>query len=153
MLGGVVMVVVAYFWGAPALVTPPPSRAVHHAVAAAPRRRGLRPERHGLGLRCCLRAVPRLVRGAAAGRGRRLDFDRCDDGVQGIIVFILVTIASDIGGYVAGVLFGRHPMAPVISPKKSWEGFAGSVVFCVGRGVGWSCGCSTATGGSASPSA
>ncbi len=34
--------------------------------------------------------------------------------------------ASDIGGYIAGVLFGKHPMAPVISPKKSWEGFAGS---------------------------
>ena len=42
-------------------------------------------------------------------------------------------------------------MAPVISPKKSWEGFAGSVVFCVG--AGWRAGgatCSTATGGSAS---
>ena len=36
---------------------------------------------------------------------------------------------SDIGGYVAGVLFGRHPMAPTISPKKSWEGFAGSALF------------------------
>src|SRR5262249_13992023 len=34
-----------------------------------------------------------------------------------------------------GVLFGRHPMAPVISPKKSWEGFAGSAVFCVAVGV------------------
>jgi len=33
------------------------------------------------------------------------------------------------------VLFGKHPMAPVISPKKSWEGFAGSLVFCVGAGV------------------
>ena len=43
----------------------------------------------------------------------------------------MVTIASDIGGYVAGVLFGKHPMAPVISPKKSWEGFAGSAVTCV----------------------
>ena len=57
-----------------------------------------------------------------------------DDGVQGIITFIAVTIASDIGGYVAGVLFGKHPMAPVISPKKSWEGFAGSVVFCLVAG-------------------
>src|SRR5207342_1598192 len=56
-------------------------------------------------------------------------------GVQGIITFVLVTIASDIGGYIAGVLFGKHPMAPVISPKKSWEGFAGSVVFCVAVGV------------------
>ena len=33
------------------------------------------------------------------------------------------------------MLFGKHPMAPVISPKKSWEGFAGSVVFCVAVGV------------------
>ena len=40
-----------------------------------------------------------------------------------------VTVLSDIGGYVAGVLFGRHPMAPTISPKKSWEGFAGSALF------------------------
>ena len=57
-----------------------------------------------------------------------------DRGVQGIITFILVTIASDIGGYVAGVLFGKHPMAPVISPKKSWEGFAGSAVSCIAAG-------------------
>jgi phosphatidate cytidylyltransferase len=42
-----------------------------------------------------------------------------------------VTIASDIGGYAAGVLFGKHPMAPVISPKKSWEGFAGSTLACI----------------------
>ncbi|MGH3306511.1 MAG: phosphatidate cytidylyltransferase, partial [Nocardioides sp.] len=68
--------------------------------------------------------------------GGTSDFDRWDDGVRGIIVFILVTIASDIGGYFAGVLFGRHPMAPVISPKKSWEGFAGSIVFCVAAGYG-----------------
>ena len=46
-------------------------------------------------------------------------------------MFIAVTAASDIGGYAAGVLFGKHPMAPVISPKKSWEGFAGSAVACV----------------------
>jgi phosphatidate cytidylyltransferase len=57
--------------------------------------------------------------------------ERGRDGVTGVITFIVVTIASDIGGYAAGVLFGRHPMAPVISPKKSWEGFAGSVLACV----------------------
>jgi phosphatidate cytidylyltransferase len=57
-----------------------------------------------------------------------------NDGVAGIITFILVTIASDIGGYAAGVLFGKHPMAPVISPKKSWEGFAGSLLFTVAAG-------------------
>jgi phosphatidate cytidylyltransferase len=62
---------------------------------------------------------------------------RSDDGVWRVATFILVTIASDIGGYAAGVLFGRHPMAPVISPKKSWEGFAGSAVSCMV--VGWLC--------------
>jgi phosphatidate cytidylyltransferase len=60
---------------------------------------------------------------------------RADDGVWRVVTFILVTIASDIGGYVAGVRLGRHPMAPVISPKKSWEGFVGSAVSCMV--VGW----------------
>jgi phosphatidate cytidylyltransferase len=58
-----------------------------------------------------------------------------DDGPLRVVVFIVVTIASDIGGYVAGVLFGRHPMAPTVSPKKSWEGFAGSVTACLVAGV------------------
>ena len=52
------------------------------------------------------------------------------DGRQRIVVFILVTVFSDIGGYAVGVRLGRHPMAPTLSPKKSWEGFAGSVVTC-----------------------
>jgi phosphatidate cytidylyltransferase len=51
-----------------------------------------------------------------------------DNGPQRVVVFILLTISNDIGGYAAGVLFGKHPIAPQISPKKSWEGFAGSVV-------------------------
>ena len=50
------------------------------------------------------------------------------NGVQRVIVFILLTISNDIGGYASGVLFGKHPIAPQISPKKSWEGFAGSIV-------------------------
>ncbi|WP_446664026.1 phosphatidate cytidylyltransferase [Flexivirga sp. B27] len=54
-----------------------------------------------------------------------------DDGPQRIVVFILVTICSDIGGYIVGVIAGKHPMAPSVSPKKSWEGFAGSVTGCV----------------------
>ncbi|MGB7818022.1 MAG: phosphatidate cytidylyltransferase, partial [Ornithinibacter sp.] len=56
------------------------------------------------------------------------------DGRQRIIVFILVTVFSDIGGYAVGVRFGKHPMAPSLSPKKSWEGFAGSVVTCAAIG-------------------
>lgn len=52
------------------------------------------------------------------------------DGHLRVIFFILVTVFSDIGGYAIGVLFGKHPMAPSVSPKKSWEGFAGSVTTC-----------------------
>jgi phosphatidate cytidylyltransferase len=51
-----------------------------------------------------------------------------DNGAQRVVVFILLTVSNDIGGYAAGVLFGKHPIAPQISPKKSWEGFAGSVL-------------------------
>src|SRR5690606_30540618 len=49
------------------------------------------------------------------------------DGAGRIMTYILVTVASDTGGYAVGVLKGRTPMAPSLSPKKSWEGFAGSV--------------------------
>jgi phosphatidate cytidylyltransferase len=48
------------------------------------------------------------------------------DGLGRVLTFLLCGIASDVGGYAAGVLLGRHAMAPTISPKKSWEGFAGS---------------------------
>jgi phosphatidate cytidylyltransferase len=58
------------------------------------------------------------------------------DGARRVLAFVLVTVASDIGGYAAGVLTGRHPMAPSVSPKKSWEGFAGSAATCVAVGVG-----------------
>jgi CDP-diglyceride synthetase len=58
------------------------------------------------------------------------------NGPRRVVTFILVTVASDIGGYIAGVLAGKHPMAPTISPKKSWEGFAGSVFFCLLTGTG-----------------
>ena len=54
-----------------------------------------------------------------------------DDGAVRVLAFIATVVASDVGGYAAGVLFGKHPMAPTISPKKSWEGFAGSVTACM----------------------
>ncbi|MFE9189196.1 phosphatidate cytidylyltransferase [Micromonospora sp. NPDC007208] len=50
-----------------------------------------------------------------------------DDGPLRILATLIGVVLSDTGGYAAGVSFGRHPMAPSISPKKSWEGFAGSV--------------------------
>lgn len=51
-----------------------------------------------------------------------------DDGADRVVVFILAVVLSDTGGFAAGVTFGKHPMAPTVSPKKSWEGLAGSLV-------------------------
>ncbi|GGS61230.1 phosphatidate cytidylyltransferase [Actinokineospora fastidiosa] len=51
-----------------------------------------------------------------------------EDGAARVLCFMILVVSSDTGGYIAGVLFGKHPMSPTISPKKSWEGFAGSMV-------------------------
>ncbi len=42
--------------------------------------------------------------------------------------FMVVVWANDVFAYLVGVAFGRHKMAPKISPHKSWEGFAGGIV-------------------------
>lgn len=52
------------------------------------------------------------------------------EGPWPIVFFVLAIVANDTGGWLAGITFGKHPMAPKLSPKKSWEGFAGSVVLC-----------------------
>lgn len=57
------------------------------------------------------------------------------DGAWKVMALVLMTAATDLGGYIAGVLFGSHPMAPKISPKKSWEGFAGALLLQVITGV------------------
>jgi phosphatidate cytidylyltransferase len=60
------------------------------------------------------------------------------DGPRRVLTFVILAICSDIGGYFAGITLGRggrHPMAPVISPKKTWEGFAGSAVACLAAGA------------------
>jgi phosphatidate cytidylyltransferase len=51
------------------------------------------------------------------------------------LAFLITIISIDTGAYASGLLLGRHPMAPRISPKKTWEGFAGSVVVAVIAGV------------------
>jgi len=50
------------------------------------------------------------------------------DGWARVLCMLLGVVFSDIGGYATGVLFGKHTMVPAISPKKSWEGFTGSLV-------------------------
>jgi phosphatidate cytidylyltransferase len=56
-------------------------------------------------------------------------------GAARVVTFLLIVVMSDTGGYIAGVLFGKHPMAPKISPKKSWEGVAGSLVLGTAAGI------------------
>ena len=126
MVGGVIMVLVAYLFGAPALVT---ATAVTALVTM---------------LWLLRRGVPGYVETATASVFTLIYIPFLgsfvalllaeDEGAKAIFAFIVVTIASDIGGYAAGVLFGKHPMAPVISPKKSWEGFAGSAIACIVAG-------------------
>ena len=53
-----------------------------------------------------------------------------------VLFLVLVTKFSDMGAYIAGSLFGKHPMAPHISPKKTWEGFCGALLFSVGGACG-----------------
>ncbi len=128
MAGAVVMLVGAYVGGAPALVT---ALAVTALATMLWRLRG------GVGgfVRDSTAAVFTAVYVPFLA-GFVLLLLKPEDGSLRVLTFILVTIASDIGGYFVGVLAGKHPMAPVISPKKSWEGFAGSTLACVGAGWG-----------------
>ena len=138
-VGGSVMIVSAYLWGANALVT---ATAVTALVVL---------------LWILQRGVEGFVRTATAsvftlvylpflgsfvalllaegGERWRGGVGVHDLGVKGVLTFVLVTVASDVGGFVAGVLFGKHPMAPIISPKKSWEGFAGSAAATIATGI------------------
>jgi len=52
-----------------------------------------------------------------------------DDGSARIATLLVCVVLSDTGAYATGVLFGKHKMAPKISPSKTWEGFAGALVW------------------------
>ncbi|OBI84793.1 phosphatidate cytidylyltransferase [Mycobacterium sp. E740] len=58
-----------------------------------------------------------------------------DDGGFRVFTVIATVVFADIGGYAAGVLFGKHLLAPAISPKKSWEGLGGSLLFGIAAAV------------------
>jgi phosphatidate cytidylyltransferase len=139
MLGGVVMVVVAYVWGAPALVTATAVTAL--VIMLWLLRRGVDGYvKNATASVFTLVYVPFLASFVAlllgeGGKAPALGLDLDDPGMRGVVTFIAITVASDTGGYVAGVLFGKHPMARVISPKKSWEGFVGSLVATIAVGV------------------
>jgi phosphatidate cytidylyltransferase len=53
------------------------------------------------------------------------------DGSGRVFSLMIGVVCSDVGGYAVGVMFGKHPMVPAISPNKSWEGLAGSLLFGV----------------------
>jgi phosphatidate cytidylyltransferase len=53
------------------------------------------------------------------------------NGFQRVMTFVVLVGCNDTFGYFVGVLFGKHPLVPTISPKKTWEGLAGSVVFTI----------------------
>lgn len=57
------------------------------------------------------------------------------DGARRALIFLVLTVCSDTGAYLAGSLIGKHLMAPSISPKKTWEGLSGSIVACLIAGA------------------
>jgi CDP-diglyceride synthetase len=52
-------------------------------------------------------------------------------GFASLICVLAISILSDVGGLITGVFFGKHKMAPKISPKKTWEGAIGGQIFSV----------------------
>jgi phosphatidate cytidylyltransferase len=57
------------------------------------------------------------------------------DGAARVLAFVATVVCSDTGGYATGVLFGKHPLAPIVSKAKTWEGFAGSAIACSTAGI------------------
>ncbi len=60
---------------------------------------------------------------------------RPSTGFERVMTFVVLVSCNDTFGYVVGVLIGKHPLAPKISPKKSWEGLIGSLVFTTTGGI------------------
>lgn len=60
---------------------------------------------------------------------------RPSTGFQRVMTFVVLVGCNDTFGYIVGVLLGRHPLVPKISPKKTWEGLAGSLVFTMAGGA------------------
>lgn len=58
-----------------------------------------------------------------------------DGGEWWVLAFLILVVSVDTGAYVSGLSWGKHPMAPTISPKKTWEGFAGATAAAVIAGI------------------
>ncbi|CAB4830508.1 MAG: phosphatidate cytidylyltransferase [Actinobacteria bacterium] len=60
---------------------------------------------------------------------------RTSTGLERVMTFVVLVGCNDTFGYIVGVLIGKHPLVPKISPKKSWEGLIGSLVFTTAGGI------------------
>jgi phosphatidate cytidylyltransferase len=56
-------------------------------------------------------------------------------GSAALALAIFIPKCCDIGAYFSGRLFGRHPMSPILSPKKTWEGLLGGLLLSAGAAV------------------
>jgi phosphatidate cytidylyltransferase len=62
-----------------------------------------------------------------------------ENGIYALALVVGATKGTDIGAYTFGKLFGRHLMTPRLSPKKTWEGAAGGLIFAIAivSGLTW----------------
>jgi phosphatidate cytidylyltransferase len=51
-----------------------------------------------------------------------------ENGRYLLLIAVTIIVLADVGGYIAGKLFGRHKLAPTISPGKTWEGLVGGLI-------------------------
>lgn len=75
------------------------------------------------------------VGGGGAGAVSILMIGPPEDGTFLLIATFLSIALGDIAAYFIGIRFGKHKMAPSVSPKKSWEGFAGGIVGSIAGGA------------------
>jgi phosphatidate cytidylyltransferase len=128
-LGGFGMMLVA-FLGRPVLIPVIVVTALYLAFLLA-----LRPQRGGSAISDIAWTMLALMwvggGGAAAVSMLRLG----SDPVLLLIGFVLITALDDIAAFFAGTSFGRHKMAPSISPGKSWEGAVGGALGAIAAGA------------------
>jgi phosphatidate cytidylyltransferase len=60
---------------------------------------------------------------------------RPENGFERMMTFVVLIGCNDTFAYFTGLAFGKHAMAPKISPRKTWEGFIGSIVFTTVAGA------------------
>lgn len=60
---------------------------------------------------------------------------RPHNGLERVMTFVILIACNDTFAYLTGLAIGKHYMAPKISPKKTWEGFIGSIVFTTAAGA------------------